>query len=133
MSQASSKSQKNKEDSGLNYRKISLNDDADKDETKSTKNMSRGEINLHENETVFMASVFKVGCQFIILQGTKAFASMIACTILCRHLMVWKIFAPRFIYEGIATYVSFVAILVGFLLVMRVHKSVKSLISKLIV
>ncbi|KAL7017327.1 hypothetical protein ACKWTF_010317 [Chironomus riparius] len=121
---------KTKEDTALNYRKISLNDDSESN--KDIKSVSRGEINLHENENIFMTSVFKVGCQFLLLQGTKVFASMIACTILCRHLMVWKIFAPRFIYEGIATYISFVAIVLGFVLVMRINRSVKSLINKLI-
>lgn len=54
----------------------------------------------------------------------QIFAAMLACTIHCRHLMVWKIFAPRFIYEGIATYLIFGAILIGFLIVIRVHKAV---------
>lgn len=45
--------------------------------------------------------------------------------------MVWKIFAPRFIYEGIATFVSMPAIVVGFLLIIRIHKGVDTLISKI--
>lgn len=45
--------------------------------------------------------------------------------------MVWKIFAPRFIYEGIATFVSMPAIIVGFLLIIRIHKGVDTLISKI--
>lgn len=72
-----------------------------------------------------------VGCQLMILQGVKALASMVACTVLCRHLMVWKIFAPRFIYEGIASYVSFIAIILGFMFLLRVHKSVKLLVTKI--
>lgn len=93
--------------------------------------VTRGEINLFENERLFVASVFKVGCQFIILQGLKIMSSMLACTVLCRHLMVWKIFAPRFIYEGIGTYASFTAITVGFLLLIKVHSSVNKLIEKI--
>lgn len=46
---------------------------------------------------------------------------MLACTIHCRHLMVWKIFAPKFIYEGITSYLGFAAIFVGFLISARVH------------
>lgn len=48
---------------------------------------------------------------------------MLACTIHCRHLMVWKVFAPKFIYEGIASYVTFGAILVGYLIMMRLHSA----------
>lgn len=54
---------------------------------------------------------------------------MIACTIHCRHLMVWKIFAPRFIFEAIGTYFIFGAIVIGFLAVVRIHKAVSQLIS----
>jgi hypothetical protein len=32
--------------------------------------------------------------------------SMVSCFILRRHLMSWKIFAPRFIFEGLATLIS---------------------------
>jgi GPI ethanolamine phosphate transferase 3 subunit O len=112
------------------YKRVTLNIDED-NSSMSVANVTRGEINLFENEGLFMSSVFKVGSQLMILQGAKALASMIACTILCRHLMVWKIFAPRFIYEGISTYISFVAIILGFLLLIRVHKSVKILVAKI--
>ena len=45
--------------------------------------------------------------------------------------MVWKIFAPRFIYEGIVTFVSMPAIIIGYLLIIRIHKGVDTLISKI--
>jgi phosphatidylinositol glycan class O len=122
---------KSKDDVTTEYRKITLNDDSESAEATSVKSVTRGEVSLYENEHLFLGSTFKVGCQFVVMQGTKALASMIACTILCRHLMVWKIFAPRFIYEGISSYVSFVAIIVGFMLLLRVHKSVKSLVTKI--
>lgn len=61
----------------------------------------------------------------------QVFCAMLACTIHCRHLMVWKIFAPRFIYESIATFVGIPAIIIGFLLILRVHKGVDKLISKI--
>lgn len=54
---------------------------------------------------------------------------MIACTILCRHLMTWKVFAPRFIFEAIATYAVLLGILIGFLIIVRVHKAVARLIA----
>lgn len=56
---------------------------------------------------------------------------MLACTILSRHLMVWKIFAPRFMYEGLSTYVCFAAILFGFGIVLRTHTVLTQLVIKL--
>jgi phosphatidylinositol glycan class O len=125
----SSKKNSNKDDVHSEYKRITLND-TDNEESTSVKQVSRGEVNLYENENLFLSSAFKVGCQLITLQGTKALASMFACTILCRHLMVWKIFAPRFIYEGIASYISFISIVFGFMLLIRVHASVKSLVNR---
>lgn len=57
------------------------------------------------------------------------FASMLACTIHCRHLMVWKIFAPRFIYEGLQSYVIFGAIFVAYALLVRLHFAFDSLVN----
>ncbi|XP_023291866.2 GPI ethanolamine phosphate transferase 3 [Lucilia cuprina] len=93
--------------------------------------MTRGELTLYEQEYTFIGTAFKLAIQFYILQGIKVLCSMVACTMHCRHLMVWKIFAPRFIYEGIATFVSMPAILIGFLLIVRIHKGVETLICKI--
>lgn len=114
------------------YKKITLSEGDDNEESSSSFDVTRCEINLYENEKLFIASVFQVGCKLIILQGLKALASMLACTILCRHLMVWKIFAPRFIFEGISSYISFIAIIAGFMLLLRIHASVKLLVSKIV-
>lgn len=122
---------KKREEKTSEYRRITLSDDISTSNDRIDFDVTRGEINLFENETLFITSVFKVGCQLMILQGIKALASMIACTILCRHLMVWKIFAPRFIYEGIGSYTSFVAIVFGFMLIGRINVSVKSLVLKI--
>ncbi|XP_052860167.1 GPI ethanolamine phosphate transferase 3 isoform X2 [Anopheles cruzii] len=91
--------------------------------------VTKGELILYENEKLFFGIVFKTGCQLLLLQSLRIFCAMLACTLHCRHLMVWKIFAPRFIYEGIASYVAFVGINLGFLLLLRVHHSVGGLIT----
>lgn len=122
---------KHKEEKTSDYRKITLNDEESTSSNRTDFDVTRGEINLFENEKLFMSSSLKVGCQLMILQGVKVLASMLACTILCRHLMVWKIFAPRFIYEGIASYISFIAIIFGFAVLMRIHVSVKALVDKI--
>lgn len=53
---------------------------------------------------------------------------MLACTIHCRHLMVWKVFAPRFIFEGISTFIALISIILGFLILIRIHKALDQLI-----
>ncbi|XP_016958314.1 GPI ethanolamine phosphate transferase 3 [Drosophila biarmipes] len=93
--------------------------------------MTRGELTLYEYEDVFLGAGFKLAAQFFMLQGLKIFCAMIACTIHCRHLMVWKIFAPRFIYEALATFVSLPALIVGYLLVLRIHRAVDTLIKRI--
>ncbi|XP_067629942.1 GPI ethanolamine phosphate transferase 3 [Eurosta solidaginis] len=92
--------------------------------------MVRGEFLLYENEVTFMGSSFKLATQFAILQGIKVFCAMLSCTIHCRHLMVWKIFAPRFIYEGIGTFVSLAALIVGYSIIVRVNRALEGLIYK---
>ncbi|XP_053676806.1 GPI ethanolamine phosphate transferase 3 [Anopheles nili] len=91
--------------------------------------ITKGELNLYENEKLFIGTVFKTACQLILLQSLRIFCAMFACTLHCRHLMVWKIFAPRFIYEGITSYVMFVGVILGFVLLLRVHRAVSVLIT----
>lgn len=93
--------------------------------------VTKGEINLYENEKLFIGTVFKTGCQLLLIQGVRIFCAMFACTMHCRHLMVWKIFAPRFIYEGIGSYIAFIGLNLGFLLLLRVHAAVNALISRI--
>ncbi|XP_065087851.1 GPI ethanolamine phosphate transferase 3 [Ochlerotatus camptorhynchus] len=93
--------------------------------------VTKGEINLYENEKLFVGTAFKTGCQLLLIQGVRIFCAMFACTLHCRHLMVWKIFAPRFIYEGISSYIAFIGLNLGFLLLLRVHRAVNALISQI--
>lgn len=93
--------------------------------------ITRGDLVLYENEHLFIGSLLKLATQIFMLQGIKVFCSMMACTIHCRHLMVWKIFAPRFIYEGLATFISLPAIIFGYLILIRVHWSVSRMINRI--
>lgn len=111
----------------LEYRTVNIN------KSESFENYdfdtSQGELNLYQKDKVFMGSVFKTGCQLLLLQSLRVFCSMLACTIHCRHLMVWKIFAPRFIYEGMSTYVFILSLIFGYCLLIRVHKAVDMFIT----
>lgn len=56
------------------------------------------------------------------------FACMLAATIHCRHLMVWKIFAPKLIFEALGVIVSLPCVLLGYLLFIRINSRVDKLI-----
>lgn len=45
--------------------------------------------------------------------------------------MVWKIFAPKFIYEGITSYLAFAAILIGFAITARTEAALRSLVTRI--
>lgn len=55
---------------------------------------------------------------------------MLAATIHCRHLMVWKIFAPKLIFEGLSFLVTLASILITFFLVIRIDRQIEKLITR---
>lgn len=61
----------------------------------------------------------------------KVFATMLAATIHCRHLMVWKIFAPKFIFEAISLFVTIPSVLLGYVLLIRINSAVNKLVKAL--
>ncbi|XP_059614511.1 GPI ethanolamine phosphate transferase 3 [Phlebotomus argentipes] len=122
-----------KTSNNVEYRRVNIAsvDEATGEATSEVEwDITKGELNLFENGPLFIGAIFKSACQLMALQGLRIFCSMLACTIHCRHLMVWKIFAPRFIYEGISTYVLLGAILLSYLMLIRVHRAVVNLIVK---
>ncbi|XP_065570616.1 uncharacterized protein LOC136033694 isoform X6 [Artemia franciscana] len=56
---------------------------------------------LEQSHFFISATILRLSC------------SMVSCFILRRHLMTWKIFAPRFIFEGLGTLISMVFCLAG--------------------
>lgn len=50
---------------------VSKCDDNEIDAENGDMDVSRGELTLYENEGIFIGSVFKVGCQLMILQGIR--------------------------------------------------------------
>ena len=65
---------------------------------------------------------------FIYLQ---VFICMLAATVHCRHLMVWKIFAPKLIFEGISFVVTVSSVLMSLLLLLRIERRIEKLISQI--
>lgn len=48
-----------------------------------------------------------------------------------RHLMVWKIFAPRFVFEGVSFLLTTIVLAASFLSVLRVDQALRSWFKRL--
>ncbi|CAG9863059.1 unnamed protein product [Phyllotreta striolata] len=91
----------------------------------------KGEVNLFERDKHMMTSVFILSCKYIIGHAIRVFASMLAATIHCRHLMVWNIFAPKLIFESIGMFVTLGSVMIGYLILMRINRQAEKLIQTL--
>lgn len=67
-------------------------------------------------------------CRSFFTSYFQVFASMLAATIHCRHLMAWNIFAPKLIFESIGIMITLGSVLVGYLILVRINKKVEDLI-----
>lgn len=56
---------------------------------------------------------------------------MLAATVHCRHLMVWMIFAPKLIFEGISFIVTVGSVLTSLLLLLRIEKRIEKLVAQI--
>ncbi|XP_053994617.1 GPI ethanolamine phosphate transferase 3 isoform X1 [Hylaeus volcanicus] len=92
--------------------------------------MKRGELLLFEQDSVFHTAIFSVAGKYTLLHGIRTFGSMLAATIHCRHLMVWKIFAPKLIFEGLGLLVTLSSVLASFYMVFRIDQQMEHLISR---
>ncbi|XP_053155406.1 GPI ethanolamine phosphate transferase 3 isoform X2 [Hemicordylus capensis] len=78
------------------------------------------EMRLREAPGRFSAALLQLGLQYLLVLGVQILACVLAATILRRHLMVWKVFAPKFLFEALGFGVSSLFLLLGIGLVMRV-------------
>ncbi|XP_033210819.1 GPI ethanolamine phosphate transferase 3 isoform X2 [Belonocnema kinseyi] len=90
----------------------------------------KGELILYERDSAFQASVFFACGKYVLFHGMRTFGCMLAATIHCRHLMVWNIFAPKLIFEGIGFLVSLGSVLTSIILIIRVDSSVERLVTQ---
>lgn len=93
--------------------------------------LSQGELFLFEKNENMFASVFVISCKYLACHGIRVFGTMLASTIHCRHLMVWKLFAPKFIFEGVAMFVTLTSVIIGYLVLVRTNLLLEKLIDKL--
>ncbi|XP_074251112.1 GPI ethanolamine phosphate transferase 3 isoform X3 [Saimiri boliviensis] len=84
------------------------------------------EMRLRDAPHHFYAALLQLGLKYLFILGVQILACTLAASILRRHLMVWKVFAPKFIFEAVGFIVSSVGLLLGIALVMRVDGAVSS-------
>eukprot|EP00096_Caligus_rogercresseyi_P005606 TRINITY_DN2157_c0_g1_i1.p1 TRINITY_DN2157_c0_g1~~TRINITY_DN2157_c0_g1_i1.p1 ORF type:complete len:785 (+),score=220.17 TRINITY_DN2157_c0_g1_i1:1226-3580(+) len=93
----------------------------------------KGELSLLEMETGRVRSgMLRLYLNYSLLLGLQLFFSMLSAGVLRRHLMVWKIFTPKFIFEGVGFLMSLVSLLAGYIVWARVHGLMNKYYAKLI-
>lgn len=89
------------------------------------------EMRLRESPEKFSTALLQLGLKYLFVLGTQLLACVCAAMILRRHLMVWKVFAPKFLFESLGFMVSSICLLLGISLVMRVDCAVSTWFSQL--
>lgn len=82
------------------------------------------EMRLRENPQLFSSALLQLSARYLFILGAQVFASVCAAAILRRHLMVWKVFAPKLMFEASGFLVSSISVLLGVTLVLRVDLAV---------
>ncbi|XP_061590397.1 GPI ethanolamine phosphate transferase 3 [Cololabis saira] len=90
------------------------------------------EMRLRENLHQFSSALLQLSTRYLFVHGAQVFSSVCAAAILRRHLMVWKVFAPKLMFEASGFLVSSVSLLIGVMLVLRVDVAVGHWFKKLI-
>ncbi|CAH1797316.1 unnamed protein product, partial [Owenia fusiformis] len=67
---------------------------------KEAKITDKGEFTANEDTDALHVGAFKLVLGYSLFHGIKLLSTMCTAAVLRRHLMVWKIFAPRYVYEG---------------------------------
>ncbi|NXD73535.1 PIGO transferase, partial [Eolophus roseicapillus] len=89
------------------------------------------EMRLRESPEKFSTALLQLGLKYLFVLGAQLLACVCAAMILRRHLMVWKVFAPKFLFESLGFVVSSICLLLGISLVMRVDCAVSTWFSQL--
>ncbi|NXF66628.1 PIGO transferase, partial [Ciccaba nigrolineata] len=89
------------------------------------------EMRLRESPEKFSTALLQLGLKYLFVLGTQLLACVCAAMILRRHLMVWKVFAPKFLFESLGFVVSSICLLLGISLVMRVDCAVSTWFNQL--
>ncbi|XP_058810269.1 GPI ethanolamine phosphate transferase 3 isoform X3 [Phymastichus coffea] len=88
----------------------------------------QGELILYQNDTLFHSAIFSVAGKYILFHAARVLVCMFATTIHCRHLMVWRIFAPKLIFESLSFIFTAVGTLMSLSLLLRIENCIKKFI-----
>ncbi|XP_014225426.1 GPI ethanolamine phosphate transferase 3 [Trichogramma pretiosum] len=91
---------------------------------------NKGEMEIYHNDRCFHLEIFSTAGRYILLHALRAFVCMLVATVHKRHLMVWKIFAPKLIFEGLGFMVTTASVTISLLLLLRIENQIKKLICK---
>ncbi|KAM5192373.1 GPI ethanolamine phosphate transferase 3 [Mantella aurantiaca] len=91
-----------------------------RDEESEEEDMTLMEMRLRENPDCFSVALLQLGSKYLFIQGVQLLSCVCAAMILRRHLMVWKVFAPKFLFEALGFSISSVCMVCGLALVLRV-------------
>ncbi|XP_078406582.1 GPI ethanolamine phosphate transferase 3, catalytic subunit isoform X1 [Cetorhinus maximus] len=90
------------------------------------------EMRLRENPQMFSVAMLQLGMRYLFVYGVQLLASVCAAAVLRRHLMVWKIFAPKFLFEALGFVVTTIYLLMTFCFMMRVDVGVNKWFEELL-
>ncbi|XP_059139424.1 GPI ethanolamine phosphate transferase 3-like [Physella acuta] len=91
----------------------------------------QGDFTLFNNSVHLKKSMFRLCCGMILIASCRLLCASLAAALHRRHLMVWKIFAPRVVYEGGLFLTVSVCSLLGFLFVMRIDDALSKFVIKI--
>ena len=78
-------------------------------------------------ELIYILSIYFLIYLFIYLFiYLQLLATCCSAAVHRRHLMVWKIFAPRFVFEGVSFLLITVVLCFSYLVVLRIDQSLRS-------
>ncbi|ESO07820.1 hypothetical protein HELRODRAFT_130545, partial [Helobdella robusta] len=91
----------------------------------------KGEYVLNDDNEKTRSLFHQLCFKAILFLSLKVLAMMLCVTIHRRHLMVWKIFAPRFIYEIAGFLVFSITIIFDYLFLLRTKRAVDRFVNKI--
>jgi len=92
---------------------------------------SKGEFDWIEAPELLKTRMFRLVVMYQAINCVKLLATCCSAALHRRHLMVWKIFAPRFVFEGVSFLLTTVVLVISFLAVLRVDQALRSWFKKL--
>nr|CAD7445140.1 unnamed protein product [Timema bartmani] len=93
-----------------------------------TEDLKKGELFLYQRDDLLYHGLFDLCTKYTLFIGARMLACMLAGAMHCRHLMTWKVFAPKLMFEGLGLFVSLPSVLLGYLLMIRITQQVNKLL-----